>query len=286
MAGLTSSWLRLGARKILSPISFKMRKWVSPISRCLAPSLCLALRRLPRASSAVGRDNSSRRGRRAQGPAEARPRDPAPSAAPTSVDARRRVLLGRHSNTTGGGRGERGPLRRGLDARARRTRPARDLSSRRSPCEAFLVELGSTAHGVERPARRRAGACRRSRSQRLEPAFLTRRSASRLHVPTSGCGCASCACALSCGANHGTVARACWGRRATGASPTSHGACLPRSGGGALRHPLALGRHDAAAPGRSSRGARACSWPKLKGRYTCRSARHGDLGGVLVSILG
>ena len=90
---------------------------------------------------------------------------------------------------------------------ARRTRPARDLSSRRSPCEAFLVALGCTAHGVERPARRRAGACRRSRSQRLEPAFLTRRSASRLHVPTSGCGCTSCACSLSCGANHGTVAR-------------------------------------------------------------------------------
>ena len=33
---------------------------------------------------------------------------------------------------------------------ARRTRPARDLSSRRSPCEAFLVALGCTAHGVER----------------------------------------------------------------------------------------------------------------------------------------
>jgi len=52
-----------------------------------APSLCLALRRLPRASSAVGRDNSSRRGRRAQGPAEARPR-------PTSAshEARARPL--------------------------------------------------------------------------------------------------------------------------------------------------------------------------------------------------
>ena len=128
------------------------------------------------------------------------------------------------------GEGRKGPA----EARPRPTsaRPARDLSSRRSPCKAFLVALGCTAHGVERPARRRAGACRRSRSQRLEPAFLTRCGASRLHVPTSGCGCASCACALSCGANHGTVARACWGRRATGASPTSHGACLPRSGGG------------------------------------------------------
>jgi len=99
------------------------------------------------------------------------------------------------------------------------------------------VALGCTAHGVERPARRRAGACRRSRSQRLEPAFLTRRSASRLHVPTSGCGCASCACALSCGANHGTVARACWGRRATGPSPTRHGACPPRRGGGGVASP-------------------------------------------------
>ena len=36
---------------------------------------------------------------------------------------------------------------------------------------------------------------------------------------------------------------------------------------GPLRHPLVLGRHDAAT-GRSSRGARACCWPKLKGRYT------------------
>jgi len=172
-------------------------------SHASPPSLCLALRRLPRASSAVGRDNSSRRGRRAQGPAEARPRDPAPSAAPTSVDARRRVLLGRHSNPTGGGRGERGPLRRGLDARARRTRPARDLSSRRSPCEAFLVALGCTAHGVERCPPPRGG---------VPPLAVSTTRAGLTYAPqrveaARTCGCTSCACSLSCGANHGTVAR-------------------------------------------------------------------------------
>ena len=220
MAGLTSSWLRLGARKILSPISFKMRKWVSPISRCLAPSLRLALRRQPRASSAVGRDNSSRRGRRAQGPAEARPR-------PTSASH---------------------------EARARPLEPS--VALRGVPCGAGVHSAWCGAL----PCAAAGRACRRSRSQRPEPAFLTRRSASRLHVPTSGCGCASCACALSCGANHGTVARACWGRRATGASPTSHGACLQRSGG-PLRHPLALGRHGAA----TGRGARACCWRLLSG---------------------
>ena len=87
---------------------------------------------------------------------------------------------------------------------ARRTRPARDLSSRRSPCEAFLVALGCTAHGVERPARRRAGACRRLRSQRLEPKLSY--APQRVEAART-CGCTSCACSLSCGANHGTVAR-------------------------------------------------------------------------------
>ena len=142
-------------------------KWVSPISRCLAPSLRPALRRQPRASSAVGRDNSSRRGRRAQGPAEARPR-------PTSASH---------------------------EARARPLEPS--VALRGVPCGAGVHSAWCGAL----PCAAAGRACRRSRSQRPEPAFLTRRSASRLHVPTSGCGCASCACSLSCGANHGTVAR-------------------------------------------------------------------------------
>ena len=68
------------------------------------------------------------------------------------------------------------------------------------------------------PARRRAG---RAAARGLTTS-LTRRSASRLHVPASLCGCTSCTSALGCGATHGTVARVCCGRQATGVTPTVH----------------------------------------------------------------
>ena len=61
--------------------------------------------------------------------------------------------------------------------------------------------------------------------------------------PKARTSCAGCACAWSCAASHGTVARACWVRQATGATlhrPWS----LYATGTGPQRHPRALGRHD------------------------------------------
>ena len=84
---------------------------------------------------------------------------------------------------------------------ARRTRPARDLSSRRSPCEAFLVALGCTAHGAARPARRRAGrAAARGLNDQSRPSLraAARRGCTYLWLHKLR---------LSCGAKHGTVAR-------------------------------------------------------------------------------
>ena len=55
--------------------------------------------------------------------------------------------------------------------------------------------------------------------------------------------CTGCACARSCGVTHGTVARACWGQRATGATlhrPWS----MYATGTGPPRRPRPLGRHD------------------------------------------
>jgi len=75
--------------------------------------------------------------------------------------------------------------------------------------------------------------------------------------------CPGCTCASSCGATHGTEARACWGRRATGATlqrPWS--AFLIATG--PLRRPLPLGRHDAARS-RSARGATARCWYLCEG---------------------
>ena len=69
--------------------------------------------------------------------------------------------------------------------------------------------------------------------------------------PRARTSCPGCACAWSCGATHGTVARACWCRRATGATlnrPWSPYA----TGTGPQRRPQAPGRHDGAR-GRSRR---------------------------------
>ena len=61
--------------------------------------------------------------------------------------------------------------------------------------------------------------------------------------PRARTSCPGCACAWSCGATHGTVARACWCRRATGA--TLHRPWSPyATGTGPQRRPQALGRHD------------------------------------------
>ena len=80
-----------------------------------------------------------------------------------------------------------------------------------------LVALGA-AHGVERlPA-----AAQGVPPLAVSTTSLTRRSASRLHVPASLCGCTSCTSALGCGATHGAVARVCCGRQATGVTPTVH----------------------------------------------------------------
>ena len=80
--------------------------------------------------------------------------------------------------------------------------------------------------------------------------------------PRARTSCPGCACAWSCGATHGTVARACWCRRAIGA--TLHRPWSPyATGTGPLRRPQALGRHDEAQRPEPP-PARACCW------YLCR----------------
>ena len=64
-----------------------------------------------------------------------------------------------------------------------------------------------------------AGRCGAVRSGRAGP--LSHATALRQKARTS---CPGCTCASSCGATHGTGARACWGRRATGATPSVRGA--------------------------------------------------------------
>ena len=70
--------------------------------------------------------------------------------------------------------------------------------------------------------------------------------------PRARTSCSGCTCASSCGATHGTEARACWGRRATGATLQRPWSALLIATG-PLRRPLPLGRHAAA----RSRSARA-----------------------------
>ena len=95
--------------------------------------------------------------------------------------------------------------------------------------------------------------------------------------------CTGCACARSCGVTHGTVARACWGQRATGATlhrPWS----MYATGTGPPRRPRPLGRHDERQRP-EHRGASARCWYLLQGvntgylRYTVRPGRQ-RLGGV------
>ena len=62
-------------------------------------------------------------------------------------------------------------------------------------------------------------------------------------LPKARTSCTGCACAWSCAATHGTVARACWCRRAIGA--TLHRPWSPyATGTGPLRRPRPLGGHD------------------------------------------
>jgi len=78
--------------------------------------------------------------------------------------------------------------------------------------------------------------------------------------------CTGCACARSCGVTHGTVARACWGQRATGATlhrPWS----MYATGTGPPRRPRPLGRHDERQRP-EHRGARARCWYLLQGVNT------------------
>ena len=78
--------------------------------------------------------------------------------------------------------------------------------------------------------------------------------------------CTGCACARSCGVTHGTVARACWGQRATGATlhrPWS----MYATGTGPPRRPRPLGRHDERQRP-EHRGASARCWYLLQGVNT------------------
>ena len=70
--------------------------------------------------------------------------------------------------------------------------------------------------------------------------------------PRGRTSCPGCTCASSCGANQGTAARACWCRRAAGATLQRPWSALLIATG-PLRRPLPLGRHAAA----RSRSARA-----------------------------
>ena len=62
-------------------------------------------------------------------------------------------------------------------------------------------------------------------------------------LPKARTSCPGCACAWSCGATHGTEARACWCRRAIGATRLRPWSALLIATG-PQRRPLALGRHD------------------------------------------
>ena len=62
--------------------------------------------------------------------------------------------------------------------------------------------------------------------------------------PRARTSCTGCTCASSCGATHGTEARACWGRRATGATPSVRGARRSSRWGRCV----ALGRSDGTPP--------------------------------------
>ena len=81
-------------------------------------------------------------------------------------------------------------------------------------------------------------ACDRRRPRRVGWAVrggtgLSRRAIARGGGPPPRAltSCPGCTCASSCGATHGTEARACWGRRATGATPSVRGArCSSRRG--------------------------------------------------------
>ena len=84
---------------------------------------------------------------------------------------------------------------------------------------------------------------------------LTRRGASRLHVPAILCGCTSCTSALGRGATHGAVARVCCGRQATGVTPTVHKVRFSSERGRCVTHWRSDGTTapEAAAPGARAR---------------------------------
>ena len=130
---------------------------------------------------------------------------------------------------------------------ANTTRATRSAQSRRRalPLAAQQVELDLTACGRCGP--RRVGRAWRGGAGRSCWAIACGGGP----PPRARTSCPGCTCASSCGATHGTEARACWGRRATGATPSVRGA-RSSSRRWPLRHPLALGRHDAAR-GRSAR---------------------------------
>jgi len=128
------------------------------------------------------------------------------------------------------------------------TRATRSAQSRRRalPLAAQQVELDLTACGRCGP--RRVGRAWRGGAELSCWAVACGGGP----PPRARTSCPGCTCASSCGATHDTEARACWGRRATGATPSVRGA-PSSSRRWPLRRPLPLGRHAAA----RSRSARA-----------------------------
>ena len=127
------------------------------------------------------------------------------------------------------------------------TRATRSAQSRRRalPLAAQQVELDLTACGRCGP--RRVGRAWRGGAGQSCWAIACGRGP----PPRARTSCSGCTCASSCGATHGTEARACWGRRATGATLQRPWSALLIATG-PLRRPLPLGRH-AAARSRSAR---------------------------------
>ena len=145
----------------------------------------------------------------------------------------------------------------GRSRRAQRARHALPEAGRVPGC-APLRRASSTSPPCDRLGARRVGRA------------VQGGRAGRCWVPACGGGplpkartsCPGCACAWSCGATHGTEARACWCRRAIGATLQRPWSAL-LTATGPQRRPQALGRHDA--PQRPEPPpASACCW------YLCR----------------
>ena len=138
-----------------------------------------------------------------------------------------RLRSARHASAGRGGAGRDcpGAPPGGLGVRNARDTPCPKPAARALPPASPQGQLNLTACDRRRP--RRVGWAVRGGTG------LSRRAIARGGGPPPRAltSCPGCTCASSCGATHGTVARACWCRRAAGATPSVRGArCSSRRG--------------------------------------------------------